>query len=298
MDLYHKRKKVLEEKYGKLIILKQFNDERAPASRRGIVDNKQQKYIKQMADISDEEGLKRAHETKYGLYQHYNILFIAGTRDFPQDRIDDLKLPFDDTLNITKMGRDADMYYRSHHETDTVIGHSLGGAVALSLEKQYKKEGNNPFGIVQSKTFGSPTVSGNITSPVLKDIVKNEIVGAGAAGGLAIGASADSAIGFSDGGILTGMGADIGKKVSSDFANRITEDINTSPDRIRYFGDPVSMLDFNSTTVMPSMGFRWEIAHILIRDYRYVADKVPLHDAMKNTLTSSPDDSNAEVLTE
>ena len=44
-------------------------------------------------------------------------------------------------------------------------------------------------------------------------------------------ASADAAIGFSDGGLLTGMGADIGKKVSSDFANSITSDTNTSPDR-------------------------------------------------------------------
>ena len=30
----------------------------------------------------------------------------------------------------------------------TVIGHSLGGAVSLALDKQYKKEGNNPYGIV------------------------------------------------------------------------------------------------------------------------------------------------------
>ena len=35
----------------------------------------------------------------------------------------------------THRGRTADAYYRSHHEIDTVIGHSLGGAVALSLEK-------------------------------------------------------------------------------------------------------------------------------------------------------------------
>ena len=51
------------------------------------------------------------------------------------------------------------MYYRSHKsETDTIIGRSLGGAVALSLEKQDKKEGNNPYGIIQSKTFGAPVV--------------------------------------------------------------------------------------------------------------------------------------------
>ena len=83
--------------------------------------------------------MKLAYETKYGLYQHYSKLFIAGTKDFPTDHIDDLKLPFDDTLNKTKRGRDADAYYRSHHEIDTVIGHSLGGAVAFSLEQQYKK---------------------------------------------------------------------------------------------------------------------------------------------------------------
>ena len=123
--------------------------------------------MKQLRDISDEEGLKRAYETRDGLYQHYK-LFIAGTKDFPQDHIDDLKLPFDDTLNKTKRGRDADAYYRSHNEIDTVIGHSLGGAVSLAIGKKYKKEGNNPYGIIQSKTFGAPVVSGNISNPLLK----------------------------------------------------------------------------------------------------------------------------------
>ena len=55
-----------------------------------------------------------------------------------------------------------------------------------------------------------------------------------------LGASADTAIGFSDGGLSTGLGADIGKKVSRDFANRMTSDTNTCPNRIRYFGDPIS----------------------------------------------------------
>jgi len=185
MESYHKRKRILEEKYGKLISLKPLNDERVV-----IASRRQQKLLKQLQDISDEEGLKRAYDTQDGLYQHYNKLFIAGTKDWPGDAIDDLKLPFDDTLNNTKRGRDADAYYRSHHELDTVIGHrrgrdadayyrshheidtvighSLGGAVSLALEKQYKKEGNNPYGIIQSKTFGAPTVSGNISNPLLK----------------------------------------------------------------------------------------------------------------------------------
>ena len=78
------------------------------------------------------------------------------------------------------------------------------------------------------------------------------MITAGVAGGAAIGASADYATGFSDGGLVSGLGADMGKKVSTDFANRITEDTNTSPDRIRYFGDPISMFDFQAKTVMPS----------------------------------------------
>ena len=72
--------------------LKPCVDERAPASRRDIVDNSQQKSVKQLQDITDEEGLKRAYETTDGLYQHYNLLFIAGTKDFPVDHTDDLKI--------------------------------------------------------------------------------------------------------------------------------------------------------------------------------------------------------------
>ena len=92
---------------------------------------------------------------------YISIIKNIYRRDFPTDHLDDLRLPFDDTLNLTKRGRDADAYYRSHHEVDTLISHSLGPSVALSLQKRYKKEGNNPYGIVQSKTFGAPVVSGN-----------------------------------------------------------------------------------------------------------------------------------------
>ena len=45
------------------------------------------KYVKQIADITDGEGLRLAYETKYGLYQRYSELFIAGTKDFPVDHI-------------------------------------------------------------------------------------------------------------------------------------------------------------------------------------------------------------------
>ena len=93
MESYHKRKRILDEKYGKLIIVKPFND---AIGKSTIASHRQQKIVKQLRDITDEEGLKRAYDTQDGLYQHFNKLFIAGTKDFPQDHIDDLKLPFDD----------------------------------------------------------------------------------------------------------------------------------------------------------------------------------------------------------
>ena len=92
MESYHKRKRLSEEKYGKLVNAKPVNDD------NGIVDTTQQKYVKQLRDITDEEGLERTYDTTDGLYQHYNKSFIAGTKDWPGDAIDDLKLPVDDTL--------------------------------------------------------------------------------------------------------------------------------------------------------------------------------------------------------
>ena len=105
-----------------------------------------------------------------------------------------------------------------------------------------------------------------------------------------------SATGFSDGGLLFALGTDIGKKVTIDFANRVTSDTNTSPDQVRYFGDPISMFDFNATTIMPSFKQRWRNSAHSYSGLE-IADKVPLHDTMKNMLEPSPDYSNAEVVT-
>ena len=97
MESYQTRKRLLEEEYGKLIHVKLFNHK--------VNKNRNDKYVEQIADITDGEGLKLAYETKGGLYQHYNKLLIAGTKDWPGDAIDDFKLQFDDTLNNTKRSR-------------------------------------------------------------------------------------------------------------------------------------------------------------------------------------------------
>ena len=130
-----------------------------------------------------------------------------------------------------------------------------------------------------------------------KNIVKDEIITAGTASGLTIGTTVDSAIGFSDGGLLSGLGADIGKKVSTDFSNRITSDNSTSPNRIRYLGDPISAFNFNATTIMPSFKQRWNnSAHSY--SGLFIKGAVPLHDTMKNPLSISGNDEDAEIITE
>ena len=140
---------------------------------------------------------------------------------------------------------------------------------------------------------------------IVTDCLRNERVmktqrkqrRASVAGGLAIGTSADSAIGFADGGLLTGLGAYINKKVSTDLANRVTENNNTSPARIRYFGDPISAMGFDAKAVMPSFKNRWNnSAH----NYSglIIKDAVPIHEVEKNPLQLPPGDKDAEVTTD
>ena len=103
-------------------------------------------------------------------------------------------------------------------------------------------------------------------------------------------------MGFADGGLLTGLGADMGNTLATDLGNRLTEDTNTQPDRIRYFGDPISALDFNATTVFPSFKQRWRhSAHSFGLE---IADKTQIHDTQKNALNPSGSDVDSMVITE
>ena len=75
-------------------------------------------------------------------------------------------------------------------------------------------------------------------------------------------------------------------------ANRLTEDSNTSPDIIKYFGGPICFMDFNSTTVSPSYKQRFNnSAHPYAG--LHIADKVHVHDTVRNNLTKTPDDKDA-----
>ena len=62
----------------------------------------------------------------------------------------------------------------------------------------------------------------------------------------------------------------------------LTPDKNTSPDRILYVGDPISAMDFNATSVMPSFKQRfYNLAHSY--SGLQIAGKVETHDTMTKT---------------
>ena len=56
------------------------------------------KYLEEFSNINDETGLKRAYNnrTDLGLYNHSEnkTLYIAGTKDFPRDILDDTLIPY------------------------------------------------------------------------------------------------------------------------------------------------------------------------------------------------------------
>ena len=110
--------------------------------------------------------------------------------------------------------------------------------------------------------------------------------------GVAGGVYADSAVGFADGGLVTKLSANI----AHDMGIRLTPDNNTPPDRIRYFGGPISAMGVDAKAVMPSFKQRFNNSAHSYSGLQ-IADKVQIRDTLKHPLTLFRDDSNSEVIT-
>ena len=99
-------------------------------------------------EITDVQGLERAYQ--HGdYYLHGDTMYIAGSHT-AKDWYDDVtKIPvWGDLRDSTRYqaARDALM---NNPQIKRTIGHSLGGSVALELEKNYKN-------ITSSRTYGAP----------------------------------------------------------------------------------------------------------------------------------------------
>ena len=99
--------------------------------------------------LSDAEGLGEAYSTSEGLYSAGNTLYIAGAKSV-NDVLDDLSIPLGLT-NTTARHRDAAMVLNANPQFSTLVGHSLGGAVSLQLQKE------NPA--LKTRTHGAPVTS-------------------------------------------------------------------------------------------------------------------------------------------
>ena len=99
-------------------------------------------------EITDAQGIERAYQ-QGDYYIHGDTMYIAGSHT-AKDWYDDVtKIPvWGDLRNSTRYqaARDALM---ENPQIKNVIGHSLGGSVALELEKNYEN-------ITSSRTYGAP----------------------------------------------------------------------------------------------------------------------------------------------
>jgi len=97
--------------------------------------------------ISDAEGLARAY-SQGDAYTHGGTTYIAGSHT-ARDWWDDVtKVPFWGDVRKSERYQQADKALKANPKVTRVVGHSLGGAVALEAQKQNPK--------LASRTYGAP----------------------------------------------------------------------------------------------------------------------------------------------
>ena len=100
--------------------------------------------------ISDSEGLTRAYNSPNSIFIDGNKMYIAGTHN-ARDVYDDVsKIPIWGDLRNSQRYQQAISALDANPQVDTVIGHSLGGSVALEINKQ-----NNYY---KTRTYGAPVL--------------------------------------------------------------------------------------------------------------------------------------------
>ena len=108
---------------------------------------------------ADETGLDRAYENPKGTYYDPSTktLYVKGSVT-ATDWTDDARfIPFNGTDRTERYQQAMDAYKElksQGKDVGRVVGHSLGGAVALQMQSDLK--------IPESRTFGAPVVSGDI----------------------------------------------------------------------------------------------------------------------------------------
>jgi hypothetical protein len=101
--------------------------------------------------ILDKDGLDKAYSKESKLYTHGDTLYIAGTSSL-QDVWDDLKIPFRQTDKSMRY-KNASALLKVNRDITNVVGHSLGGSVALELQQNFPERN------FKTNTYGAPVFS-------------------------------------------------------------------------------------------------------------------------------------------
>jgi pimeloyl-ACP methyl ester carboxylesterase len=127
-----------------------YNTSATPYNRTAPEANqpKQPNIIKA---ITDKEGLDKAYAADEKLYVNGKTMYVAGTSNM-QDVWDDLKIPFGQTSKA-KRYKDADALLEANPQVENLVGHSLGGASVLELQKQHADK------TFKTNVYGTPTLS-------------------------------------------------------------------------------------------------------------------------------------------
>ena len=124
-------------------------------TRNKINDEVREELAGRENNRTDAVGLRLAYESPDGLYQNGTRLYIAGTGGGGRwigDLYDDItKVPFNRT-NETQRYKDAKRKIEEEGNIEQIIGHSLGGAITLHLNRDY----DNKF---KTRVYASPTFS-------------------------------------------------------------------------------------------------------------------------------------------
>jgi len=127
----------------KLTYLKQFDSSHGQSQFHD--------FPKELNTITDTQGLNRAYDdTNY--YIHGKTLYIAGTNSW-RDVWDDITtIPFYGDVRNSERYQQAEKVLKENPQIKRLIGHSLGGSVALELEKNY------PDQVEFTRTYGAPVL--------------------------------------------------------------------------------------------------------------------------------------------
>lgn len=94
-------------------------------------------------------GLKKAYDTDKNVHVEDDTLFIAGTKT-AHDWYDDVsKIPFWGDVKQSTRYKEADLVLKENPQIKNIVSHSLGGSVALELEKQTPNK-------YDTTTYGAP----------------------------------------------------------------------------------------------------------------------------------------------